>query len=193
MPKKGIEKRCPHCGEYGRKVTREAVAGRPGKTFLAASCLKCGRSDRTRAKLVFVAVVKCKGFEQRDGTPFVCLEPLMLAELLSYGGRCSTCAHAHDELKEEEEAAREVPDGLKLWNGRGWDNVEHVFVAASSASDAVRLLQAAGHFFMTRHELNVYFSRCWGGPMKYIQPRRGVWIQRKGARAVERVEIQEGV
>lgn len=104
MPKKGINRTCPHCGEYGRKVTREPVAGKPGQTFNAASCLKCGRSDRTRAKFQDSQVERCKGFEQRDGTPFVCREPLMLAELSSYNGRCQSCAHAHDEIQEEKGA-----------------------------------------------------------------------------------------
>ena len=104
MPKKGIERRCPHCKVFGRVVTREPVAGKPGQTFNAASCASCGRSDRTRAK--HVRPVECKGFEQRDGTPFVCREPLMLAELSSYAGRCTSCAHAHDEIQEEKELDR---------------------------------------------------------------------------------------
>lgn len=106
MPKKGIERTCPHCGEYGRIVTREPVAGRPGKTFIAASCLKCGRSDRTQSKLAPSRVVKCRGFAKPGFGQVECGEPLMLAELLSYGGRCSTCAHAHDEISEEVEERR---------------------------------------------------------------------------------------
>jgi hypothetical protein len=93
---------------------------------------------------------------------------------------------------DEAGATPSVPAGLKRWNGRGWDNVEHVFVAAYSAAEAVRLLKAAGHSHMTTYELKVYFWKTWGEPMKGIRPERGVWIQRKGNRAVERVEIKEG-
>lgn len=106
MPAKGIKKTCPHCGEYGRRVTREPVASRPGKTFFAASCLKCGRSDRTQSKFARAAVLKCRGFAKPDFGQVECGEPLMLAEFLSYDGRCLSCAHAHDEISEEVEANR---------------------------------------------------------------------------------------
>lgn len=89
MPKKGIDRACPACGAYGRIVTREPVAGKPGATFIAASCVKCGRSDRTRARRAASAVVTCK---RED-----CREPLMLAEVASYDGYCSACAYARSE------------------------------------------------------------------------------------------------
>jgi uncharacterized C2H2 Zn-finger protein len=101
MPRQGIHKLCPHCRKYGRIVTREPVTGRPGQTFIAAACPKCGRTDRTRAKFASRYVVKCKGFERADGTRRECGEPLMLAEFTSYDGRCESCAHAHDEIQEE--------------------------------------------------------------------------------------------
>ncbi len=84
MPRKGIKRDCPHCGAYGRVATREPIPSRPGETFIAASCLKCKLSDRTRARFARRYVVKC-----RD-----CGEDLTLAELVSYDGRCYTCANA---------------------------------------------------------------------------------------------------
>lgn len=97
----------------------------------------------------------------------------------------------------DERDRSELPDesGLKLWNGRGgdWRGVAFCYVAARSAADAVRLLQAAGHSRMTRHELKVYFANVWGNPMNGIRRERGVWIQREGKSEVERVALPEGV
>ena len=66
---------------------------------------------------------------------------------------------------------------LKLWNGR-WFKNQHLYIAAYSQKDAVSLV---GQIFpkarFTLHEIQVYFSSCWGNSMEGIKPERGVWVQ----------------
>ena len=87
---------------------------------------------------------------------------------------------------------------LKIWNGRGWNmrrpvdgkGVEHVYVAAYSRADAVRLInQAAGYSAVNDAEIKNYFSDgCWGNPMDGITPERGVWVTRRESRRREKPE-----
>lgn len=54
----------------------------------------------------------------------------------------------------------------------------HLWVAAYSKADAVRLLQEGGYETMTIREFNIYWSKgCWGTPMDGIAIERGVWFQ----------------
>jgi hypothetical protein len=66
---------------------------------------------------------------------------------------------------------------LKLWNGR-WYRNQHLHIAAYSQEDAVALV---GEVFpksrFTLHEIQVYFSNCWGNSMSTVKPERGVWVQ----------------
>jgi len=70
---------------------------------------------------------------------------------------------------------------LKLFNGRGQEQGEHLNIAAHSRADACRMLvklypyTAEGHW--TR-EMKDYFSPCWGISMDGIEPRRGIWIEK---------------
>lgn len=78
---------------------------------------------------------------------------------------------------------------LKLWNGR-WFKDQHLYIAAYSQKDAVAVVTEIfpkAHF--TLHELQVYFSSCWGNAMSEVKPSRGVWVQ-KGNSIPERQEIQ---
>jgi hypothetical protein len=53
----------------------------------------------------------------------------------------------------------------------------HMWVAAYSKADAVRVLREAGYETMTLREFNIYWSKgCWGTPMDGITPERGVWF-----------------
>lgn len=85
---------------------------------------------------------------------------------------------------------------LKLWNGRGyccqthndprWKTVGqngnvHVFIAAHSMADAIRLVEAYTgyeHSSSIASEIRVYFGKnCWGTSMDGITPERGIWIK----------------
>lgn len=79
-----------------------------------------------------------------------------------------------------------MPKKLRLFNGRGdygRNNLDgHLFVAAASKAEAVRLLKQAGYSTITIGEFNMYWSKdAWGNNMNDITPEKGVWIQRKGA------------
>lgn len=73
---------------------------------------------------------------------------------------------------------------LKIWNGRGFRmidgkarKIEHVYVAATSRADAVRLInEVAGWASVNDNELKTYYSPCWGNQMDGITPERGVWV-----------------
>ena len=82
---------------------------------------------------------------------------------------------------------------LQLFNGRGYvlhggpdprlsiyRNCPHIFIAAWSRADAVRLI---GEYLGraprgTETELRDYFHQgCWGNPMAGITPERGLWAE----------------
>ena len=66
---------------------------------------------------------------------------------------------------------------LKLWNGR-WLKNQHLYIAAYSQKDAVAAVaEVFPNARFTLHELQVYFSSCWGHTMEGIKPERGVWVQ----------------
>jgi hypothetical protein len=71
---------------------------------------------------------------------------------------------------------------LKIWNGRGYEERTHLYLAAYSRADAARLLvkvyphTTVGHWIP---ELTNYFCEgCWGNTMEGITPERGIWIIR---------------
>ena len=71
---------------------------------------------------------------------------------------------------------------LILMNGR-WNNCsQHIYVAAYSKADAVRICsELSGHSRGWISEINNYFSiGCWGNAMTGITPERGAWISDKG-------------
>lgn len=82
------------------------------------------------------------------------------------------------------------PKALRLYNGRGqerrdasgrWETTGHVYIAAYSHADAVRVMREAGFNSFTRHELMTYFSKgCWGNRMLSVTPVRGVWAVQPG-------------
>jgi hypothetical protein len=66
---------------------------------------------------------------------------------------------------------------LKLWNGR-WFKHQHLYIAAYSQKDAVAAVtEVFPDARFTLHELQVYFSPCWGNSMVGVEPERGVWVQ----------------
>lgn len=86
---------------------------------------------------------------------------------------------------------------LILFNGRGWvltggrkcetlakllEGVErpdlHVYLAAHSAADAVRMIEEYnGGWPKARNEIAQYFHKdCWGNAMEGITPERGMWV-----------------
>ena len=84
---------------------------------------------------------------------------------------------------------------LKLFNGRGgkgWRQTpyESLYIAAKSRADAARLLSEV--FGRTvefwQKEVKIYWSECWGNPMKEITPERGIWGSKEMFGPVERVK-----
>lgn len=66
---------------------------------------------------------------------------------------------------------------LKFWNGR-WFKHQHLYIAAYSQVDAVALVaEVFPKARFTLHEIQVYFSNCWGNSMDGIERERGVWVQ----------------
>jgi hypothetical protein len=66
---------------------------------------------------------------------------------------------------------------LKLWNGR-WFKHQHLYIAAYSQKDAVGVVaEVFPTARFTLHEIQTYFSPCWGNSMKGVTPERGVWVQ----------------
>ena len=82
---------------------------------------------------------------------------------------------------------------LKTWNGQDWQSKGgHLYVAAYSLADAVRLVNEAYRKISgceDRLDINnnpsIGFARtmwspnCWGNAMNGITPERGVWHQKK--------------
>jgi hypothetical protein len=69
---------------------------------------------------------------------------------------------------------------LKLFNGRGQYHEAsglsgHLYIAAYSVADALRVLMEHGFESVSRREINEYFAECWGNSMDGVQPERGVW------------------
>lgn len=75
---------------------------------------------------------------------------------------------------------------LKLFNGRGQyhrtrGETGHLYIAAYSVADALRVLRDAGFELVSRHELDEYFSKgCWGNSMEEVTAERGVWATPPG-------------
>lgn len=75
---------------------------------------------------------------------------------------------------------------LKLWNGRcysvlppEWQKGSHAYIAAHSVADIRRLCEEMGlPNWPSAHEVTMYFSPCWGDPMKGVTPARGVFFTR---------------
>lgn len=65
---------------------------------------------------------------------------------------------------------------LKFWNGR-WGRNQHAYVAAYSQADAVALINSVTNNQFTLHEIQKYWSPCWGNPMKGVTPERGLWVE----------------
>jgi hypothetical protein len=69
---------------------------------------------------------------------------------------------------------------IKIWNGRGRGNGEHLFIGAYSKADACRMLDELYTPFSKsywKREMTTYFVEgCWGNPMEGITPERGVWL-----------------
>jgi hypothetical protein len=60
---------------------------------------------------------------------------------------------------------------LKIWNGRGFDNKSHLYIAAYSAKQVIELVKKACGLTLTSRELNIYFVKgCWGNAMEGIVP-----------------------
>lgn len=70
---------------------------------------------------------------------------------------------------------------LKLYNGRGDKQGEHLYVGAYSRADAARMLDKLYNRGVNywQREIKEYFSDCWGNAMLGIEPRRGVWVDEK--------------
>lgn len=60
---------------------------------------------------------------------------------------------------------------IKIWNGRAQGNHKgEAFVAAYTQKQAAELLGTAFKTLVSTNEIRVYFSPCWGDPMKDIIP-----------------------
>ena len=82
---------------------------------------------------------------------------------------------------------------LKIWNGSSlaWSE-GHMYVAAYSLADAVRMVNAAYRKVMGYEEhpeinpVGMSYARkmwspnCWGNAMEGITPERGVWFKKRG-------------
>jgi len=76
---------------------------------------------------------------------------------------------------------------LRIWNGRGWDRGQSLYVCAHSIAHAIRLCSEAatkqrGFEWepVTPYEIKEYWSEgCWGRAMDGIEPEIGVWETRE--------------
>jgi len=69
---------------------------------------------------------------------------------------------------------------IKIWNGRGYRNREHLYIGAYSKADACKMLNelylVSSKSYWNR-EITIYFSEgCWGNTMDGITPERGIWL-----------------
>lgn len=91
---------------------------------------------------------------------------------------------------------------LKLWNGRagrvsrliGVDSYRscHMFVAAYSMADALRMLDELmdGRSDVTAHEIKEYWSaNAWGIHMDGITPERGIWLRNESGANTKPVRV----
>ena len=77
---------------------------------------------------------------------------------------------------------------LKIWNGRGWKDIEHWYGAAYSIIDLIHLLKLAGNSWASYREIREYSNKdCWGVRINGIKCERGIWVLKKGAVSVEKV------
>lgn len=68
---------------------------------------------------------------------------------------------------------------LMIWNGRGNVPGTHLYLAAESAEDALRMLTECFGGRGWRNELKVYFAKgCWGNAMAKVEVERGIWVTR---------------
>lgn len=69
---------------------------------------------------------------------------------------------------------------LRFWNGRwsGEKGYDHIYVAAYSRADAVRLITEYEGYEPRgiNTEIKVYWAECWGRPMDGIMPERAIWL-----------------
>jgi hypothetical protein len=72
---------------------------------------------------------------------------------------------------------------IKIWNGRGCKQQEHLFIGAYSKADACRMLDEIYPPFgksSWNREMTIYFCEgCWGDDMDGIVPERGIWLIQK--------------
>ncbi len=80
-------------------------------------------------------------------------------------------------------------DRLKLWNGRGFGGIGHIYVCATSRQHAARLYCEASQLIWktigeihprtvanAANEIRDYFSSdCWGNAMEGIDAEIGLW------------------
>lgn len=65
---------------------------------------------------------------------------------------------------------------LQIMNGRGYKPGTHLYIAAHSKADAVRMLNAVYPLRGWLREVNIYFSLgCWGNSMEGVKVTRGIW------------------
>lgn len=104
----------------------------------------------------------------------------MLKELIDASGSLESSLHAKREIARA--------NGLKIFNGRGWDQYRHAYVCAKSRAEACRLLHAVGHGGASDSELkNFWHEGAWGNAMAAIDPEKGVWVTAGKGEAIKRL------
>ena len=71
---------------------------------------------------------------------------------------------------------------MKIWNGRGVNNAETLYICANSKADACRMLEEIYPYINKGRwyrEMTGYFNEgCWGIHMDGVEQERGVWLSK---------------